>query len=336
MQNHQVTIKDIAKELGISPSTVSRALKDHPDISTKTKDKVKGLAKKLKYRPNEIALSLKHRKTKVIGIIVPEMVHHFFSSIISGISEVAYANGYNVMITQSSESYEREVKDVQSLISSRVVGVLASVAKTTTNFDHYQSLLNNGIPVVFFDRVSPNIAADRIVVDDFSGAYKAVIHMLKAGRKKILHLAAPQHLLIGQNRVAGYKKALAEFGIPINENLIVKCDTYEDGVQETKKLLEKGIIPDGIFAVNDATAIGAMKAVKKAGYKIPDDVSVVGFTNGLISKMTDPTLTTIEQQGFLMGTVAAETLLKRISGEMDNMEPITKSLKTELVVREST
>ncbi|HAN77921.1 MAG TPA: LacI family transcriptional regulator [Bacteroidales bacterium] len=336
MNSHQTTIKDIAKTLGISPSTVSRALKDHPDISVKTKRKVQELAKELKYQPNEIALSLKNQRTKVIGIIIPEIIHHFFSSIISGISDVAYKNGYNIMITQSNESYEREVQDVHMLISSRAAGVLASVAKTTQDFEHFRRLEQSGIPVVFFDRVCPEMDTDRVIVDDYRGAYMATEHLLLQGKKQLIHLGASQHMLIGQNRKNGFKDALVGSGFRFEESMFFKCDTFEEGIEMTAKILASGQKVDGIFAVNDATAIGAMRSVKKAGLRIPEDIAIVGFTNGLISQVTDPGLTTIEQHGFEMGKSAVELLLRRIKSNNENIKTETVILQPELVVREST
>ena len=214
---HQVTIKDIAKALGISPSTVSRALKDHPDISPKTKEKVKKLAEQLQYRPNAIALSLKHQKSFTIGLIIPEIVHHFFSSVISGVSDVAYANGYKVVITQSNESLDREVADTQALLASRVDGVLVSVAKESRNFDHLRNLEKNGIPIVFFDRAVDSIVTDKVVVDDVNGAFQAVTHLLEQGCKRILLLTSPSHLLITKNRIEGYRRALARHNIEFDD-----------------------------------------------------------------------------------------------------------------------
>lgn len=336
MKGHQTTIKDIAKVLGISPSTVSRALKDHPDISPKTKEKVKKLAEQLQYRPNAIALSLKHSKSFTIGLIIPEIIHHFFSSIISGVSDVAYASGYKVMITQSNESYEREVADAQALLASRVDGVLISVSKETTNYEHLKNLEKNGIPMVFFDRAVESISTDKIVVDDVNGAFQAVTHLIEQGCKNIMHLAAPAHLLISKNRLEGYKRALNKANIPFNENLIVQCDTYNGSIERIENLIKtKEIEFDGVFAVNDATAIGAMRGIKNAGLKVPDDVKVVGFTNGLISLMTEPQLSTIEQHGFEMGQIAARILLNRIDNQDEFYIPETRVLKTELVIRES-
>lgn len=331
----QVTIKDIAKILGISVSTVSRALKDHPDISSDTKKEVQELAKRLNYSPNTIALSLRNRKSFSIGIIIPEIVHHFFSCVISGIEQVANQKGYNVIIMQSNESYEREVSICHSAMNTRIDGVLVSMSKTTHDYHHFQELQQAGIPMVFFDRICGALDTDRVVVDDFQGAYSAVEHLIAVGCKRIAHLSAPQHLQIAQKRQMGYVQALKDHHIPVDENLIIACDNQQEAKIIGEQLMKMEQRPDGIFAVNDVTAAGAMYAIKRAGFRVPEDVAVCGFTDGLISTLTDPTLTTVGQHGEEMGRIAAELLLKRVNSE----EPYpteTKVLKTNLIVREST
>jgi LacI family transcriptional regulator len=336
MRSGQVTIKDIAKELGISASTVSRALKDHPDISSKTKEAVNELAKKWHYKPNAVALSLRNSKTNIIGVIIPEIVHHFFSSVISGIEEIASNAGYNVMIFQSNESYEREIANVQALLSSRVDGVLVSMSKETKNYEHFRELRDNGIPIVFFDRVCNDLASDNVIVDDFAGAFAAVEHLIKIGCKRIAHLSAPQHLLLAQNRQKGYRQAMLKHKIPLDESLIIKCDSFDEALLKTPDLLSLPEPPDAIFAVNELTAAGAMLIVKKFGLRVPEDISIVGFTDGLVSRVTDPSLTTLEQHGHEIGSKAAEILVKRISSGEMNYEPVTKVVKTNLIVRGST
>lgn len=336
MKGRQTTIKDIAAELGISASTVSRALKDHPDISTKTKKAVNELAEKLHYKPNVVALSLRNSKSNIIGVIIPELIHHFFSSVISGIDDLAYKNGYSVMIAQSNESFEREVSETYAMMASRVAGVLVSVSKKTSNFDHFKNLEDNGIPVVFFDRASNDAKMDKVVVDDFEGAFNAVDYLIKTGCKRIVHFGASQHLLIGRNRQNGYLHALFKNGIAIDESLIFKCDDYDEAWFLTEKLINSGKKPDAIFAVNDMTAIGALQAVKHLGLKVPKDVSIIGFTNGRISTMTDPPLTTIEQHGYEMGQIAVRMLFNHLEKESDDYEPETRVIKTDLIVREST
>ena len=336
MKGRQVTIKDIAAKLGISASTVSRALKDHPDISIETKKAVNELAEKLNYKPNVIALSLRQSSSKIIGVIIPEMIHHFFSSVISGIDDLAYANGYSIMIAQSNENYEREVNETQVMLSSRVAGVLVSVSKETKDFTHFQNLADKGIPVVFFDRASNKMKMDKVVVDDFDGAFKAVDYLIKTGCRKIAHYGTSMHLLIGKNRHNGYLHALFKNKIPIDDSLIFKCDDYDEAWYLTEKLIKSGNTPDGIFAVNDITAIGALQAAKHMGLHIPEDISIAGFTNGRISTISDPPITTIEQHGYEMGQIAVRLLLNRLEKEDNEYEPETRVLKTDLIIRDST
>ena len=336
MNKHPVTIKDIARELGVSPSTVSRALKDHPDIGVETKRMVRELVEKLNYKPNSIALSLRSRKSHIIGVIVPQMVHHFFSSVISGIEEVSMEKGYNVMIFQSNEEYEREVLNTRSLISSRVDGVLVSIAKTSHQFSHFKEIIKNDIPLVFFDRVCDEVETDKIVVDDFTGAFDAVEYLIKTGCTRIAHFAAPQHMQIGYRRQRGYISALEKNGLTVDDSLIVKCDTHDEALVVTEKMMQALNPPDAIFAVNDLTATGVLKKLKKLNLQVPEDVSVIGFTDGLVATVTDPPLTTVSQHGFELGKKAAQILLERIHTGMDTVHPITEVIPTELVIREST
>lgn len=332
MTKHPITIKDIAKILGISVSTVSRALKDHPDISIKTKKAVQDLAKELQYRPNEIALSLKSRKSKIIGIIVPKMVHHFFSSVIDGVENIAYDNGYQVMIYNSGENYEREVQLVHSILSFRLDGLIISMSKETTDFSHFDKLDQYGIPVVFFDRV-PDLPVNKVTFDDFQGAFDAVNHLIEQGCKKIAHLSASEHMDIGRMRIAGYKSALSKHGILYNPDLIVKCDTFEDAVIETENLIKKFNDLDGIFAVNDLTGIGATKAVGLANKIVPEDIKVIGFTNEISSAVCAPSLSTVDQRGTEMGEEACKLLMESINKDQP---PQTKVVKANLILRNST
>lgn len=336
MRGSQITIKDIAKELKISPSTVSRALKDHPDISDKTKKAVRDIAKKYGYRPNPIALSLLQNKSNIIGVVIPEIVHYFFSSVISGIEELASSHGYNVMICQSNESYEREIAAIQALSSSRVDGLLISISKHTNRFDHLKNLEDIGIPIVFFDRGCNEIETHKVVVDDFKGAYLAVEHLIKIGRRRIAHLSGPQNLSIGQQRLEGYKKALKKNGISFDDKLVISCDNFDEALKMTPGLLSLDNPPDAIFAVNDLTAAGALNVIKKNGLKTPEDIAIVGFSNERISTMTDPPLTTVDQHGYKMGQEAMQLLLQRFSTKIEDFVPITSEIKTSLIVREST
>ena len=335
MKSGLVTIKDIARELNISASTVSRALKNHPDISEETKRAVNELAQKLNYQPNAVALSLKQRRSHTIGVIIPEIVHYFFSSVISGIEDVAYDAGFNVIICQSNERYEREVANARTLLASRVDGVLVSVSKHTEDFQHFYNLQNNNIPLVFYDRVVPGLEADQVIIDDLDASYRATRHLIETGRKRIVHFAGPQKLLIGQQRKDGYIKALEEAGIEVDPSLIIEADSFEKARLAVMRLLNEKKKFDGVFATNDLTAIGAMQTIQKRGFKIPDEIAVVGFSDGRFSGITDPTLTSVDQHGYEMGTVATEMLLRRITSENSDYPYETRVLNADLIVRGS-
>jgi len=312
MKSNLISINDIARALGISPSTVSRALKDHPDISTETKRVVKEYAEQVNYRPNALALSLKRQRSNTLGLIIPEIVHHFFSSVISGIEELAYAKGYRIIICQSNEDYHREVINTQVLLDNRVDGIIISMSKTTTDPAHFKDLIDSGIPVVFFDRVCEEVETDRVVIADFEGALLATSHLIERGCKKILHFASPQHLLIGRLRLQGYLKALSNYGIEYDPSYIIQCDTRQEVTDLKDQILRLAPEIDGIFAVNDFTAIAAMQLLQENGYKIPEDIAVTGFGNDPIASIAYPPLTTVEQRGFEMGRQAVEILIRRI------------------------
>ena len=335
MSNPQVTIKDIARILGISPSTVSRALKNHPDISAGTKQAVNELAGKLKYEPNAVALSLKHSRSNTIGVIIPEIVHYFFSSVISGIEDVAYDAGFTVIICQSNERYDREVTNVKALLSHRVDGILVSISKETTQFDHLYSIQERKVPMVFFDRIVPEIKTDQVIIDDKHASYIATKHLIEGGRKRIAHFAGPQNLLIGRERKDGYLKALEEAGLPVDPELIIVADSFEKAIIAINKLLDMETPADGIFAVNDLTAIGAMQTLQKRGVKVPQEVAVVGFSDGRFSGITEPNLTSVDQHGYEMGTIATELLLKRLLNPDYDVSAMTRVLNANLIVRGS-
>jgi LacI family transcriptional regulator len=335
MKLHQVTIKDIAKVLGVSVSTVSRALKNHPDISDDTRNQVKDLARKLNYEPNALALSLRKNKTFTIGVIIPEIVHHFFSSVISGIEDVAYDRGYNVMVSQSNENYEREVINAQALLSNRVDGVLVSLAKTTLDFDHFRNFINQGIPMVFFDRVCPELITDRVITNDEGGAFIATEHLINIGCKRIAHFAAPQNLLIGQGRLSGYLRALKQYHIPYDPNLILHCDTRELVLEKAADFFHKNSDVDGVFAVNDSTAITAMQVVQKMGKIVPNDIAIIGFGDGPNALIVSPELSTVEQKGYEIGKEAIILLLNKIENETSLDSFQTKVITPSLIPRGS-
>ncbi len=334
MKSHQVTIKDIAKILDISASTVSRALKNHPDISIETKNKVKKLADKLKYKPNAIALSLQSNKSHIIGIIVPQIVHHFFSTVISGIEELAADKGYNIIITQSNESQKKELANCQTLLSGRVDGMIVSRTKDTENFDHFRNILNTGTPIVFFDRTCHGIKTDKVIIDDYKAAYDATEYLIKTGCKNLLHFAGPENLKISSKRMWGFADALKRNNLSFNEEMIYSADNFSKGYNLTYELYKNNHLPDGIFTVNDMTAAGTLNALNELKIKVPEEISVFGFTNGIISQITSPSLSTVEQNGYLMGYSAAEILINKIENETTDI--ISKIIPTKLIIRNST
>jgi DNA-binding LacI/PurR family transcriptional regulator len=332
MSRHPITIKDIAKILNISVSTVSRALKDHPDISNATKKAVQDMARELNYRPNEIALSLKNRRSKIIGIMVPKLVHHFFSSVIEGVENVAYNNGYQVMIYHSDEIYEREVQLTQSFMSYRLEGLIVSMSKETKDSSHFDKLSQLGVPIVYFDR-GPEGEYNKVLFDDYQGAYDAVKHLIECGCKNIVHYAASENLEIGKKRRKGYTDALNDSGLEVLDTNIVDCDSFESALSVTQALFQKSDEFDGIFAVNDLTAIGAIKQLNILGKKVPDNVKVIGFSNEISSAVYHPSLSTVDQQGVKMGEEAAHLLLQNMDGIKRAQ---IKTISASLIVREST
>ncbi len=332
---YRATIKDIANELNISPSTVSRALKNHPDISEKTKKLVLSLAEKLKYRPNQLALNLRKKKNNTIGVIIPQIVHYFFSSIISGIDDYASKKGFNVVLTQSNESVVREKNNTFALLEAGIAGFLISRTKETTDFSHFEKVTNYDIPVVFFDRVCPTIKTDKVIINDEYAAFIGVEHLIKTGCKRIIHFKGPENLAISEKRQTGYLEAFRENNLPIDKNLIIMCDNYEDAKKMTQKILDEKIDFDGIFAVNDDTAAGAIETLNLNNVKIPEQVAVMGYSNDLISKIINPKLSSVEQSGYEMGETAAKLLIERLESEK-YIRPRTEVVSTRLVLREST
>lgn len=328
------TIHDIARELKISASTVSRALNDNPRISLKTKEKIKAVADSLGYRPNTLASNLRNKKSNTIGIVVPLINRHFFSSVISGAEDVAFKAGYNVVISQSNDLADKEIKIVQSMFSNRVDGLIISVAMQTNTFDHLKIFKKKNIPLVFFDRVIPEIETDKIVVDDFAGGFRVTQHLIDQGYKRIAHLAGKQELMIYSNRKNGYIEALRKNGFHYDESLVIISSlTSEDGVTAVKQLMKLPSPPDAIFCGNDTTALSVMIYLRDKGVRIPQDFGIVGFSNEPFSKVVSPSISTIAQPGFQMGQKAAELIISEI--ETKERNPQTIILPTELIIRES-
>ena len=334
MKSGPVSISDIARALNVSASTVSRALKNHPDISLKTRRRVKEYAEQVHYRPNVLALGLKKQQSNTLGVIIPEIVHHFFSSIISGVEDLAYGNGYRVMICQSNEDYLREVINLQALMDHRVDGLLVSISKSTLDTNHFLRVADDGVPIVFLDRVCSDIPTDRVVTDDYEGALMLVDHLISRGCRRIIHLYASQHLTVGRERYAGYCQALENAGIPVDENLVIHCDTPDRVAARKEDILHAAKTADGLFAVNDFTAVAAMQMLREKGFGIPDDIAVGGFGDDPIATMVFPTLTTVEQKGYEMGYEAARLLIERLRS-VDSSEFKTKTFSAALKIRDS-
>jgi len=335
----KITIKDIATELGISTSTVSRALKDSPKISKETRQKVKAFADLYHYKPNALALKLRSNKTMIIGVVIPEIVHDFFSRIISGIEKVANGRDYNVMICVSNESHDKEKLNVKMLADGSVDGMLVSIAKETQekeDFSHLLELQDYDIPLVLFDRVSDEIACDKVIVDDVGGGYKATQHLVDIGCKKIGLISTPDHVSVGYLRKKGYEKALRENQMSIDDNLIIKVNEHRSIIDQIEALIVGQCeVLDGIVAVNEIYAARAVKIAKANGLRVPEDIAVVSFSDGLIAEFSTPTLTTIVQHGYMMGEMAGEILLNRIQQKSDTVNYERKVISTNLKIRDS-
>ncbi|WP_378187260.1 LacI family DNA-binding transcriptional regulator [Aquimarina sp. W85] len=335
----KVTLKQIAKELDVSISTVSKALKDSVEISKDTREKVKAFAKFYNYKPNNIALSLKNRKTKTIGVIIPEIVHHFFTTVIGGVEKVANAKGYNVIICSSNNSFDKEVINMEMLASGSADGFIVSVAKETQqrkDYHHIEETISQGMPVVLFDRIIDELVCDKVIIDDAKGAQKAVNHLISKGCAKIAILTTVDYISVGKLRTTGYLRALRTHDIPEREEYILKIEDIEHCEEEIAKFLKTNDF-DAIFAVNELFAVTAAKILYANGKTIPNDVSLIGFTDGILSKHFIPSLTTISQHGEEMGERAAKLLIDKLEGDPLAVEEYkTVIIDTSLVEREST
>lgn len=337
----KVTLKQIARELDVSISTVSKALRNSIEISEDTRQKVQAFAKLYNYRPNNIALSLKNKKTKTIGIIIPEIVHHFFATVISGIEQVANENGYNVIVCLSNESFDKEVLNMEMLANGSIDGFIMSLSKETQlkkDFHHITEVINQGMPVVMFDRITNDVLCDKVIIDDQQAAYDAVDFLISKGFKNIALVTTVDYVSVGKLRTEGYINALKAHGLPVNENMIVKIEDIENSAIKIEKLLAENK-PDAIFAVNELFAVTSIKLATKKGLKVPDDISVIGFTDGIISEFSTPSITTVSQNGIKMGGAAAKMLIDRLEmeeEEEENEQYKIELIETHLVEREST
>ena len=334
-----LTMKDIARELGISVATVSRALKDSPRISPERRAAIQQYAREHDFTPNVLAESLRHSRVqplKLIGVIIPEFTHFYFSSVLAGIEEEASSRGYRIMVAQSNEQYEREVRICQSFYENKVCGVIVSQAKDTKRYDHFERLMDAGVPLVFYDRICTGVNASRVVVDDYMGAFNAVSHLIETGCTRIAFYGSAPTLEISKNRFNGYKDALLKHGLHYDESLTRICDNRADAEAITPELLENDTPPNGFFAVNDDTAIGILYTAKRMGFRVPEDISICGFTNGQRAVACDPMLTTVEQRGMKVGEEAADILIDQVEGIIPCDKAERRIVRTRLVVRGTT
>ncbi|MCK0146124.1 LacI family transcriptional regulator [Arenibacter sp. F26102] len=333
----KITLKEIAQFFDVSISTVSKAINDSHEISQELKFKIQTYAKEHKYRPNKVALSLLQKKTKTIGVVVPNILNYFFTQVFSGIEKVANERGYILLSCISDESYEKEVATLEFLGGGTVDGLIVSMAEETqfkNKLGHFQNILDEQVPLVMFDRVSDEILCDKVIVDDFEAGYKTTKYFLNLGCKTVALVTAIDHSSVGGLRVDGYKKALREAGIPYDDKLILRVGKKDDlEVLLTFMLNYKPI--DGIMALDEITAVEVLRLVKARGYRVPEDISVVGFTNGKLSRYVTPALTAVSQHGTFIGETAAKVLIERIENNK-NTANITKVIKTSLIVRDST
>lgn len=334
-----ITMKDIARELNVSVATVSRALKNSPRISRQQRERIQAYANEHNFSPNLIAESLRNsrvRPMKIIGVIVPELTHFYFSSVLAGIEEAAEKQGYRIMVAHSNEQHEREVSICKSFFENKVCGIIVSQAKDTTQYAHFQHLIDRGVPLVFYDRVCTGVNASRVVVDDYAGAYAAVSHLVETGCRRVACFNASMKLEISKNRYNGYCDALLKHGIKVDPSLVFQCDNRLDAERIMPEVLDRHDRPDAFFAVNDDTAIGILYSAKRRGFRIPEDISVCGFTNGQRAVACDPALTTVDQHGFQVGEAAAEILMRHVEGHIEKGKTERRVVRTRLVVRDST
>lgn len=331
-----ITIKDLAEKLNISVSTVSRALKDNPEISQKTRKAVQTLAKALGYKPNPIAVALKTHKSNTIGVVVPQIVSTFFATVVKKIEEVAEHYGYNILVASSNESFEKEKKNIDIFLANRCDGIILSISKATTSYDHIKQILNMGVPLVLFDRTTKELDVAKVVADDADAAYKIVQHLIHGGARKIALLTGPEQLSIGKNRMKGYLKAMTLNKLEINQDYIIRCDDFsvKAAKEATKRLLNMENVPDAVFGINDDMAIGAIEAIKEKGLKIPQDVAVFGFSNSKRSHYMSPSVSTINQFPEKIGEKAAELLFQQIL-DPKHAQIRKEVINCELIIRES-
>lgn len=336
MSQKRASISDIAKELNLAVSTVSRALSGHSRISKATRDRVQQLAEQLNYQPNHLAAALRKGHSNTLGVIVPHIDGHFFSQVMKGAESVANRAGFNVLLCQSNEDYEQEQKNVVTLINAQVDGILVSVARPTPDYAHFDKIRQRGIPLVFFDRIVDSPELNAVELDDFQGGYQSTKHLLEQGCRRIAHFGGPQHLQIYINRFGGYRQALKEYGIEVQDELVLFSDMWEaDGRAGMTQLLALPNPPDAVFAAGDFSALGAMQEARRHGLRVPEDVAIAGFSNESFTLVAEPNITTVDQRCEEMGQAAVRLLLEVIDSKGERFTPRQVALRPELLVRGS-
>ena len=333
-----LTLKQIAKELDVSISTVSKALKNSDEISEATRQKIQAFAKLYNYKPNNIALSLKNRKTKTIAVIIPEIVHDFFAMVISGIENLANQYGYNVLICISNESYEREVINMEMLASGSIDGFVISLSKETQakkDYHHVKEIINQGMPVVMFDRVTREVYTDKVIIDDVLATQEAIQYFISKGRRKIGFITTPDYISVGRLRTEGHKRTLEANGIEVDENLILRIEDESKMDTMIEEFFDKNKF-DAVMAVNELYAVNVLKTALRRGFKIPEDLLLIAFTDGVISRNSIPSISTVKQNAFKMGEIAARLLIQKLESENEHEHYITEVVGTELLHRETT
>lgn len=332
----KVTIYDISKRLNISAATVSRALNDNPKISEKTRKLVAKTAAEMNYKQNRLAQALKSGRTNNVGVIVPYINRSFFSSVIRGIEEELTPHGYHVIICQSHEEVENEVKQINTLLNTQIDGIFMSVSKTTHNSDHIKKALEENTPLVFFDRKLDIPGVSSVVIDDYKGGYEATEHLIKQGCKRIAHISGESNLEIYKNRYEGYRAALDNYELDFHPEHIIKASsTIESGIEAVSKLWDSEIKPDAIFAAGDYVALGAIQELKSRNIKVPEEVCIVGFSNEPFTKYMELPITSVDQGPQLMGKIAAQVFLEQVKGSLSLTIEKKVVLSPELIIRNS-
>ncbi|WP_421813071.1 LacI family DNA-binding transcriptional regulator [Flagellimonas sp.] len=333
----KITLKDIARELEVSISTVSKALKNSEEISRDTKEKVQAFAKLYNYKPNNIAISLKNKRTKNIGVVIPDIVHHFFTTVIRGIEKYANARGYNVIVCLSEESFDKEVINMEMLANGSIDGFIMSLSSETQqkgDYNHLKEVTAQGIPVVLFDRITHEVDCDKVIIDDELGAYQATKKFIDQGKKRIALITTENYLSVSEARTKGYRKALGETSMGIDESMILKMSSMEMDEASIKNFLNTKK-PDAVLCVNEIFAVYSMRLVQEKGLRIPEDISFIGFTDGVLSRYANPSLTVVAQHGEKMGEESAKMLIDKVESEAEEETYQTKILEPTLVIRNS-